>query len=68
MSAPAQPEVLLRDPTPQGALPLVTEGVMRYVWNGRFSAMLIEVRDGVAYVNGHRVEPISHASATPDKS
>jgi len=34
------------------------------VWEGRFGAMLIEVRDGVAYVNGQRVDPCP-APATP---
>jgi len=40
-------------------LPLVSEGIQRYVWEGAFGAMLIEVRDGAAFVNGQRVEPIS---------
>jgi hypothetical protein len=31
--------------------------VQRHVWESRFGAMLIEVVDGVAYVNGQRVEP-----------
>jgi hypothetical protein len=39
-------------------LALATEGVQRYVWEGRFGAMLIEAVDGVAYVNGERVECI----------
>jgi hypothetical protein len=58
MNAPLLPEVLrLRESSPQDALPLATEGVQRYVWESRFGAMLIEVVDGVAYVNGQRVEP-----------
>ncbi len=58
MNAPLLPEVLRRlDETPQADLPLATEGVLRYVWENRFGQMLIEVADGVVYVNGDRVEP-----------
>ena len=58
MNAPLLPEVLRRlAPTPQAELPLATEGVLRYVWESRFGEMLIEVVDGVVYVNGDRVEP-----------
>ena len=50
------PEVLI---DPQGAdeqsLELASEGVQRYVWNGAYGPMLIEVRGGAAYVNGQRV-------------
>jgi hypothetical protein len=35
----------------QQPLPLATEGVLRYMWESRFGSMLIEVVDGVAYVN-----------------
>ncbi len=41
----------------QPSLPLASEGVQRWVWQGRFGAMLIEVVEGVVYVNGQRVEP-----------
>jgi hypothetical protein len=59
MNAPLLPEVLrLREPSPQEPLPLATEGVLRYVWESRFGSMLIEVVDGVAYVNGSRVDAI----------
>ena len=58
MNAPLIPEVLRRrDETPQADLPLATEGVLRYVWENRFGEMLIEVVDGVVYVNGDRIEP-----------
>lgn len=33
----------------------MTEGVQRYVWQSAFGPMLIEVRDGAAFVNGKRV-------------
>lgn len=60
MNSPPLPEVLrLREASPQEALPLATEGVKRYVWESRFGAMLIEVVDGVAYVNGGRVECVA---------
>ena len=64
MNAPLHPEVLrLREASPQAALPLSSEGVQRYVWEGRFGAMLIEVVDGVAYVNGERVDPAPDGNA-----
>lgn len=44
---------------PQAALPLATEGVQRYVWKMAHGDILVEVRDGVAYVNGARVEPVA---------
>lgn len=40
------------------ALPLEPEGVQRYVWEGAFGPMLIEVREGAAFVNGQRVMSI----------
>lgn len=53
MNAPLRPEVFSRlDPTPQSDLPLAAEGVQRYVWEGRFGSMLIEVRDDQVFVNG----------------
>ena len=59
MNAPLLPEVLLGRSRPDEAtLPLATEGVQRYVWESAFGPMLIEVRDGVAFVNGQRVTPI----------
>ena len=65
MNAPLLPEVLrLRQDSPQEALALATEGVQRYVWESRFGAMLIEVVDGVAYVNGKRVEAIAALAAS----
>jgi hypothetical protein len=61
MNAPALPEVLQpRENSSQEAIPFETEGVQRYVWEGRFGSMLIEVVDGAAYVNGDRVEAIGH--------
>ena len=58
MNAPLLPEVLLGiDPPEEPQLPLASEGVQRYVWESRFGAMLIEVKDGVVFVNGQPVEP-----------
>ena len=52
------PEVHLgRGDSPDPELPLAADGVLRYVWHGRFGAMLVEVRDGQVFVNGQRVEP-----------
>jgi hypothetical protein len=56
---PLLPEVLLGpQPADQPSLELASAGVQRYVWQSAFGAMLIEVRDGVAYVNGGRVTSI----------
>jgi hypothetical protein len=53
---PVLPEVLLgTQSADQQPLDLATQGTQRYVWLGAFGAMLIEVRDGAAYVNGQRV-------------
>jgi len=58
MNSRLLPEVILRqEHTPQTDLLLATEGVLRYVWGSRWGEMLIEVVDGVAYVNGEKVEP-----------
>jgi len=58
MNAPVRPEVFARaDPTPQLDLPLAAMGVLHFVWESRFGPMLIEVRDGCAFVNNQRVEP-----------
>jgi hypothetical protein len=57
MNACLLPEVVnRRASTPQQDLPLAAEGVLRYVWEGRFGAMLIEVRDEKVYVNGDLVQ------------
>jgi hypothetical protein len=60
MSTRLLPEVVLgeSDPT-QPLLPLAAEGVQRYVWHAAHGEMLIEVRDGSAYVNGKRVESVA---------
>ena len=41
----------------QSLLPLATEGVLRYVWEGKFGSMLIEVVGDKIFVNGDQVEP-----------
>jgi hypothetical protein len=59
-NAPPLPQHLLRPPdaaSPQCELPLATAGVLRYVWEGRYGSMLIEVMGGEVFVNGQRVEP-----------
>ena len=58
MNAPLYPEILRRlDKTPRADLALAIEGVARYVWQGQFGEMLIEVIDDVIYVNRDRIEP-----------
>lgn len=51
------PEVLLRADDTQAALPLATEGVLRWVWESKYGAILIEVIEGRVFVNGELVEP-----------
>jgi hypothetical protein len=66
MNAPLLPEVLMgAQPADQPALPLAADGVQRYVWQSAFGPMLIEVREGVAFVNGQRVTPIAELRAVP---
>jgi hypothetical protein len=58
VNAPLLTEVLTRrGDSPQADLPLASEGVLRYVLEGKFGSMLIEVKDGQSYVNGQAVEP-----------
>ena len=59
MNARLTPEVLVsRTESPQAEMRLDTKEVLRYVWESRFGDILIEVRDGRAYVNGQAVEPV----------
>jgi hypothetical protein len=65
VNAPLFAEVLARrGGTPQVDLPLVAEGVLRFVWESRFGSMLIEVKDGRSYVNGQVVDPVESPPAT----
>ena len=58
MNAMLRPEVLLRHHSDhQVALPLASEGVLRYVWESRYGSILIEVLGTDVFVNGQRVEP-----------
>ena len=60
MNAPCLPEILLgAQPDDQSSLVLATDGIQRYVWQGAYGSMLIEARDGVAFVNGQRVLSLS---------
>lgn len=64
MNAPLPVEVHFRpEPAAQADLPLAAEGVQRYLWEGRFGSMLIEVREGRVYVNEKLVEPTMPSSA-----
>jgi hypothetical protein len=65
MNAHVLPEVLLGPRrADQPALPLASQGVQRYVWESNFGPMLIEVHDGVAFVNGQRVTSIDELRAS----
>ena len=58
MNATLLPEVLLRRVEDrQTALSLATDSVLRYVWESRYGAILIEVSGEDVFVNGQRVEP-----------
>jgi len=57
MNLALAPEVLLRPDDGQAALPLASVGVQRWVWEGKFGAILIEVIEGRVFVNGEVVEP-----------
>jgi hypothetical protein len=63
MNAPVLPEKLLPRGEPraeasaQVALPLATPGVQRWVWEGRYGPMLVEVAGDEVFVNGQRVQP-----------
>ena len=48
-------ELLAAHAVAQPSLDLASEGVQRYAWQCAYGAMLIEVRDGIAFVNGARV-------------
>lgn len=58
MNAPLPPHALNPPPdAPAGDRCPAPDGSLRYVWEGRFGSMLIEVREGSVYVDGHRVRP-----------
>ena len=66
MNTSFHPEIVTPcEADPQASLPLETQGVLRHVWESRFGPMLIEVRDGRAYVNGQRVEPADPENQDP---
>jgi hypothetical protein len=59
VNGPLLPEILVRQqPSLQVDLPLAAEGVLRYVWESRFGPILIEVKEGRAYVNGKVVQSV----------
>jgi hypothetical protein len=50
------PELVIgRADDAQPPLPLASDGVLRWVWHGRFGEMLIEVMGDEVFVNGQRV-------------
>lgn len=63
MNAPIKPALLRAAVSPQAAQPAALHG-SRYVWEGKFGAMVIEVIDGRAYVNGQAVEPVQATQAS----
>ena len=58
MNAPLLPQVLMPPPTvdPRAS---TAESVPPTLWQSAFGPILIEVRDGAAYVNGKRVLSVS---------
>jgi hypothetical protein len=66
VNAQAFAEVLARqDEDGQQGLPLVAEGVQRFVWDSRFGPILIEIIGAQAFVNGQAVHPAEPLSAPP---
>lgn len=66
MNAPIVPErLLLGEQTPQLPLPLARAGVLRWIWEGRFGTVLIEVEGDEIRVDGKRVEPHVPGGAEP---
>ena len=58
MSTPT-PEIHVGSNNPDAPLlPLATDGVLRYVWHGKFGDMLVEVLGDGVFVNSHKVEPL----------
>jgi len=58
MSTPT-PEIHVGSHNPdEPLLPLATDGVLRYVWHGKFGDMLVEVLGDRVFVNGNKVEPL----------
>ena len=53
-----RPDVLLSpDEQVEPSLPLGSDGVLRWVWHGRFGEVLIEVAGEQVFVNGQPVTP-----------
>lgn len=40
-------------------------GALTYFWDGKFGSMIIEVKTGLAYVNGKVVEPAVPVETAP---
>lgn len=69
MSAPPVPDkLLLQADSPQTPLPLASEGVMRWIWEGQYGPMLIEVIGEHVFVNGQRVVPHDRPVIPPPAS
>ena len=61
---PMLPEVQVGlQPADQPNLAPASEGVQHCVWHSAYGAMLIAVRDGVAFVNGSRVASMAELRA-----
>jgi len=64
-NAPAALDVIIgRADDAQPPLPLASDGVLRWVWRGRYGEMLIEVAGDEVFVNGARVS--RHRQERPD--
>jgi len=70
VAEPLTSEVILRSgPSAQAELPLAVAGTQRWIWESRFGPILVEVTNGVAFVNGEPVQPVERtggpAAANP---
>jgi len=58
MNTVLSPELMLRRADDhQTVFPLVSEGVLQFVWQSRYGSILIEVIGADVFVDGQRVEP-----------
>jgi len=58
MNAPLLPKVLM-EPHPADPRVPAPDSLPPLIWQSAFGPILIEVRDGAAYVNGEQVTPAS---------
>lgn len=69
-ATPSPPDVARQGVSDPSTLTADAHGALGYVWMSKFGPMLIEVKAGVAYVNGQEVEPAApafHEAGSPPR-